>query len=134
MAAEGKVGPGSQNNWKDTVMIYETDPAGGTPFTKKNPTGPSNRKHSECWTADTPVVWDTNVSDAQVSIEDVGVIPDMLVSRDSNGDKEYHPLITFYNEVMARLMQQPGLKNKLRNLKNKQNAIDVWEYLEKTYL
>lgn len=135
--AEGKVGPGSQNKWKNkgTILRYPVD---GTEFAKKTNGSQPNRNDSECWTSDTPVTWDDKNGDTAVaSVATVGGIPNMLVTRDPNDSSkitEYHPLITFFNEVMARLMQQPGFKNKISNLDKEQNAIEIWNYLEQEYL
>lgn len=130
--AQGSVGGGSQNNWKTQGTIYLTLPS-GVPFGKTRPT--QTRNDSECWVADTPVTWETDVNQAEASRANVGGI-DMLVTFDADGKTidEYHPVITFFNEVMNRLMKD-GFKNEIMNLDrhHQTNAIKVWNYLKDKY-
>ena len=59
----------------------------------------------------------------------------MLVSRDPVTQKitEYHPLITFFNEVMAQIMRD-GHRNWISNMEKEENAIKLWQYLDEKYL
>ena len=131
--AQGSVGGGNQNSWKDDGIIYVTPPAGGLPFKKENATTSATRNDSACWVADTPVKWETNVSQAEASRADVDGI-DMLVTYEADGKtiKEYHPVITFFNEVMAELMRNNHL-NKINDLKNRNKAKALWNYLAEKY-
>jgi len=133
---DGNVGGGHQNDWKKEGTIYESPGDIGNPkkFTKGNVTENTNRNDNECWTAGTPVTWNgDDVSNAETITEPVAGIPDMLVTRDAYKITEYHPLITFFNEIMARIMLD-GHKDWLSGLEKKDNAIKLWQYLEKEYL
>ena len=65
----------------------------------------------------------------------VGELPDMLVTRDPETQEilEYHPLITFFNEIMARTMRD-GHRDWLSNMEKEENAIKLWQYLDEKYL
>jgi len=136
---QGEVGGGHQNDWKPQGTIYEKHPklsSDPEEFTKGNPGKTTTRNDSECWTAGTPVVWEgDDVSNAQVVTAPVGGIPDMLVSKDPKTQEilEYHPLITFFNEIMARIMRD-GYSDWLSNMEKEENAIKLWQYLDEKYL
>ena len=136
---DGEVGGGHQNDWKPQGTIYEKHPKQNSypeVFTKGDATETATRNSSECWTAGTPVVWEgDDISNAQTVTAPVGALDDMLVSRDPETQEitEYHPLITFFNEIMARIMRD-GHKDWLSNLEKGENAIYLWEYLNKKYL
>jgi hypothetical protein len=130
--ASGKVGSGDQNKWRPQGEIFETPPQGGISFEKRNAGPSARRKDSACWTAGTPVTWQGNPSNARVTTERVAGI-DMLVTRDSNGGvAEYHPVITFFNDVMAQIMSD-GKLALLRGLDDRDNATALWEYLIAKY-
>jgi hypothetical protein len=134
--ASGKVGSGDQNRWKPTGEIFEDPPQGGTPFQKRNAGTSARRKDSACWTAGTPVTWQGNPSNARVTTKRVAGI-DMLVTKDSSGKAiEYHPVITFFNDVMSQIMKDDHL-DWLEGLddedKGEANAKALWEYLVGKY-
>ncbi|HEX6226261.1 MAG TPA: hypothetical protein VFZ52_17705 [Chryseolinea sp.] len=140
MPQQGEVGGGHQNDWKKQGTIYEKHPklsSSPVKFKKGNVTKNTNRNDNECWTAGTPVVWndDQDPSQAKTITAPVAGIPDMLVSRDPYTQEitEYHPLITFFNEVMARIMRD-GHRDWLSNLEKEENAIKLWQYLDEKYL
>ena len=136
---QGEVSGSHQNDWKPEGTIYEKHPklsSSPVKFTKGDKTTTATRNDSECWTAGTPVVWEgDDVSNAQAVTAEVGELPDMLVSRDPKTQEilEYHPLITFFNEIMARIMRD-GHKDWLSNMEKEENAIYLWEYLDEKYL
>lgn len=136
---QGEVSGGHQNDWKPQGTIYEKHPklsSSPVEFTKGNPGKTTTRNDSECWTAGTPVIWEgDDVSNAQVVTARVGGIPDMLVSKhpETNEITEYHPLITFFNEIMARIMRD-GHSAWLSNMEKEENAIYLWRYLDEKYL
>ena len=129
----GTVSPGGQNRWLETGVIYESLPEGKS-FCKKNATPKACWKDSACWTGGTPVEWNgNNVNNAEVIMQEVG--PDnieMLVSETSDGKTEYHPLITFYNKVLAQIMKD-GYLDVLKELDDPDNAIKLWNYLAEKY-
>jgi hypothetical protein len=137
---EGEVSGGHQNDWKKQGTIYEKHPKRSSypvEFTKGNVTKNTTRNDNECWTAGTPVFWNDgeDPSQAKTVIAPVGGIPDMLVSKDPETKEiiEYHPLITFFNEIMARIMRD-GHRDWLSNMEKEKNAIKLWQYLEEKYL
>ena len=138
--AEGAVGGGHQNDWKPEGTIYVKDSKQSSypvEFKKGYVTKNTTRNDNECWTAGTPVVWDDDEdpSRAKPVTAPVGGIPDMLVSRDPETKEilEYHPLITFFNEIMARIMRD-GHKDWLSNMEQEKNAAKLWQYLDEKYL
>jgi|SRR6188508_2479642 len=138
--AEGAVGGGHQNDFKPEGTIYEKHPKQSSDpitFRKGHVTKNTNRNDNECWTAGTPVIWDDGAdpSTAKPITAHVGELPDMLVSRDPKTQEilEYHPLITFFNEIMARTMRD-GKRELLSNMEKEKNAIKLWEYLDEKYL
>jgi hypothetical protein len=140
MPQQGSVSGGHQNDWKPQGTIYvKTSKSGSYPikFTKGNVTKNTTRNDNECWTAGTPVVWDDDEdpSRAKPVTAPVGGIPDMLVSRDPETKEilEYHPLITFFNEIMARIMRD-GHRDWLSNMEQEKNAAKLWQYLDEKYL
>jgi len=137
---EGAVGGGHQNDFKPEGTIYEKHPKSSSyplKFIKGYVTKNTTRNDNECWTAGTPVAWDDGAdpSTAKPITAPVGGIPDMLVSKDPETQKilEYHPLITFFNEIMARTMRD-GHRDLLSNMEKEKNAIKLWEYLDEKYL
>jgi hypothetical protein len=140
MPQQGEVGGGHQNDWKPEGTIYEKHPKLSSypvAFKKGNVTKNTTRNDNECWTAGTPVVWgdDEDPSQAKTITAEVGGISDMLVSRDPVTQKvtEYHPLITFFNEIIARIMRD-GHRDWLSGLEKEKNAINLWQYLDEKYL
>jgi hypothetical protein len=130
--ASGKVGSGDQNKWRPQGEIFETPPEGGIRFEKRNAGPLARRKHSACWTAGTPVTWQGNPSNARVTTERVAGI-DMLVTTDSDGKPiEYHPVITFFNDVMSQIMKD-GHLDWLQGLNDRATAKALWEYLVGKY-
>jgi hypothetical protein len=137
---EGEVSGGHQNDWKKLGTIYEKHPKRSNypvEFKKGNVTKNTTRNDNECWTAGTPVIWDDDKdpSTAKTITAPVGGVPDMLVSKDPKTKEilEYHPLITFFNEIMARIMRD-GHRDWLSNMEKEENAIKLWQYLEERYL
>lgn len=136
---QGEVSGSHQNDWKPEGTIYEKHPTLNYPvkFTKGRVTKNTTRNDNECWTAGTPVVWNDGEDPSQAKTVTVPLagIPDMLVSRDPKTQEilEYHPLITFFNEIMARIMRD-GHKDWLSNMEREENAIKLWQYLEEKYL
>jgi hypothetical protein len=136
---QGEVGGGHQNDWKPQGTIYEKHPTLNNPvkFKKGRVTENTTRNDNECWTAGTPVVWNDgeDPSKAKTVTVPLAGIPDMLVSRDPKTQEilEYHPLITFFNEVMAQIMRD-GHRDWLSNMEREENAIKLWQYLEGKYL
>jgi|SRR5688572_10862535 len=139
--ADGAVGGGHQNDFKPEGTIYEKRPDGSEyriTFKKGNVTKNTNRNDNECWTAGTPVTWegyDTSKAKTITTPVKGAGIKDMLVSRDLVTQKitEYHPLITFFNEIMAQIMRD-GHRDWLSGMETEENAINLWKYLEKKYL
>jgi hypothetical protein len=140
---EGSVGAGGQNDWKKLgkIVIDETSYENGNfkkfstviEYKKGNITENSRRTDNEFWSAGTPVMWNDDPSKAKpVTIELAG-IPDMLVTKVNGKITEYHPVITFFNEVMFRIMKD-GLRNVISNLEKEENAVKMWKYLEEKYL
>ena len=136
---EGEVSGSHQNDWKPEGTIYEKHPTLNNPvkFKKGRITKNTTRNDNECWTAGTPVVWNDgeDPSKAKTVTVPLAGIPDMLVSRDPKTQEilEYHPLITFFNEIMARIMRD-GHRDWLSNMEREENAIKLWQYLEEKYL
>jgi len=136
---EGAVSGGHQNDWKPEGTIYEKHPTLNNPvkFKKGRITKNTSRNDNECWTAGTPVVWNDgeDPSKAKTVTVPLAGIPDMLVSRDPKTQEilEYHPLITFFNEIMARIMRD-GHRDWLANMEQEENAIKLWQYLDEKYL
>lgn len=137
---EGSVGGGHQNDWKPEGTIFEKHPklsANPIKFKKGYVTKNTNRNDNECWTAGTPVSWDDEkgTSTAKTITAPAGGIPDMLVTRDPKTKEilEYHPLITFFNEIMARIMRD-GHREWLANMEKEENAARLWQYLDEKYL
>ena len=138
---EGAVSGGHQNDYKPQGTIYmKTSKSGSYPvkFTKGNVTKNTTRNDNECWTAGTPVAWNDGEDPSRarpITAPVEGAIPDMLVSRDPETKEitEYHPLITFFNEIMARTMRD-GHRDWLSNMEKETNAIKLWQYLDEKYL
>jgi hypothetical protein len=136
---QGEVSGSHQNDWKPEGTIYEKHPTLNYPvkFKKGRITKNTTRNDNECWTAGTPVVWNDGEDPAKAKTVTVPLarIPDMLVSRDPETQEilEYHPLITFFNEIMARIMRD-GHRDWLSNMEREENAIKLWQYLEEKYL
>jgi len=141
---DGKVIPGGQNDWKTTGAIAIDEPVDENPtskksyrnvigFTKGRITKNTTRNDNECWTAGTPVTWDDEPSKAKPVVIELAGIPDMLVTRVDGEITEYHPVITFFNEVMAQIMRD-GHRDVISNLEKEENAVKMWKYLEKKYL
>ena len=136
---QGEVSGSHQNDWKPEGTIYEKHPTLNYPvkFKKGHVTKNTTRNDNECWTAGTPVVWNDgeDPSKAKTVTVPLAGIPDMLVSRDPKTQEilEYHPLITFFNEIMARIMRD-GHKDWLSNMEREENAIKLWQYLDEKYL
>lgn len=140
--ATGKVGTGSQNDWKPigTIILPPYESVNNKKFTRTFKKGKitknTTRNDNECWNAGTPIVWKgDDISTAKPVTIALAGIPDMLVTRDPDTDKitEYHPVITFFNEVIAQIMRD-GHRDWISNLEKEVNAIKVWDYLEKKYL
>ena len=140
---EGSVGTGGQNDWKrlGKIAIDEISYGNGNlekvstviEYKKGNITENSRRTDNEFWSAGTPVAWDEDPSKAKAVTIELAGIPDMLVSRVNGKITEYHPVITFFNEVMFRIMKD-GLRDVISNLEKEKNAIKMWKYLEEKYL
>ena len=137
---EGSVSGWHQNDFKPEGTIYEKHPklsSDPVKFRKGHVTKNTTRNDNECWTAGTPVTWDDGAdpSTAKPITARVGELPDMLVTRDPKTHKilEYHPLITFFNEIMARTMRD-GQRDLLSNMEKEANAIKLWQYLDEKYL
>jgi len=140
---EGSVGPGGQNDWKrlGKIAIDETSYENGNlkkvstviKYKKGNITKKSRRTDNEFWSAGTPVTWDDDPSKAKPVTTELAGIPDMLVTKVNGKITEYHPVITFFNEVMFRIMKD-GHRKVISNLEKEKNAIKMWKYLEEKYL
>lgn len=137
---EGSVGSGHQNDFKPEGTIFEKYPKESynpVVFKKGHVTKNTTRNDNECWTAGTPVSWDEEKgpSSARTITAPVGGIPDMLVTRDPETKEivDYHPLITFFNEIMARIMRD-GHREWLANMEKEKNAVKLWQYLDEKYL
>jgi hypothetical protein len=129
--SNGTVGTGDQNKWLDTGKIYEKIPD-GIPFKKTDPAIAATWQDSACWIAGTPVTWDNNITEAKATTAMVREF-EMLASKDSNEKViEYHPLITFFNKVMAEVMSE-GYLDCLKDLEDKDNAVKLAAYLAKTF-
>jgi hypothetical protein len=150
--SEGKVISGGQNDFKpfgEIVFTDSPDENGSAEqsagkryqrntiaYRKGRVNQNTNRNDNECWSAGTPVTWEDDVQNAKtVTVKVPGSIDDMLVTRDPITKKiiEYHPVITFFNEVMAQMMRD-NLRDIISNLEKETNAVKVWAYLEKKYL
>lgn len=150
----GEVGGGHQNSWERNGQMYQKDPKPSKPndainFKKGNfdpITAKTNRNESECWTAGTPIRWNDGTlqrnADGSIKIRENGVRAivqevrgvDMLVSLDESGNViEYHPLITFFNEVMATILNANKYGNMLKGLDTEEEAERVWEFLKQRY-
>ena len=140
---EGSVGAGGQNDWKrlGKIAIEETSYENGNPqkvstvieYKKGNITENSRRTDNEFWSAGTPVTWDDDPSKAKAVTIELAGIPDMLVTKVNGKITEYHPVITFFNEVMFQIMKD-GHRNVISNLEKEENAVKMWKYLEEKYL
>lgn len=145
---DGQVGGGHQNEYSRQGIIF---PDGDRTrrvikFDKKIRRGVTPDRH-QAWTSGTPVEWDDdNVSGRKIRdprklrlktelIEEKGgeYKVHMLVSRDSKGRPTYHPLVQFYNAILASIIND-GLVQKLDNLHSRTNALRLWMFLERTYL
>jgi len=150
--ADGKVIPGGQNDFKPFGEIAVTEPSdekatdksigkkyqrNTITYKKGRVNKKTNRNHNECWSAGTPVTWEDDVKTAKtITVKVPGSIDDMLVTRDPVNKEtilEYHPVITFFNEVMAQMLRD-GLRKVISKLEEEKNAIKVWDYLNNKYL
>jgi hypothetical protein len=150
----GEVGGGHQNSWRRNGRMYQKNPKApkqdeAIDFKKGNfdpKTSRTNRNESECWTAGTPIRWNDGTlqknDDGSIKIRENGVRAivkevrgiDMLVSLGPDGEVvEYHPLITFFNEVMATILNANEYNNMLKGLDTEEEAERVWEFLKKRY-
>jgi hypothetical protein len=121
------------------------------------------RDKPPCWNAGTPVEWDdspnvndvvdaNDVNNANQAVDADGIIdgkrmkaltknvsedgesiPVLAAKKIGEDFTEYHPLIQFYNEVMARLVKDRMTRD-LDNLRGPTSARRLWQYLERKYL
>ena len=76
-------------------------------YTKGNITKNTNRKDNECWTAGTPVTWEETIHQRpNQSRSRLQEFPTCWYPGIETGKiTEYHPVITFFNEIMAQIMR-----------------------------
>lgn len=143
----GKVGVGTQNRYRSTGEMIVSD---GTilRYRKGNRLEGIHRDDPPCWNAGTPAQWPDDLPKDEegrvdgkmmdVTIVDVQNeanehIP-ILATFDEQGKAvEFHPLIQFFNEVMAGIVRD-GMTRDLDNLTGPTSARRLWKYLERKYL
>lgn len=143
----GKVGGGTQNRYNPTGEMICKDTTIQR-YRKGNRLEGIHRDDPPCWNAGTPARWPENLpKDEQgrvdgkmmyVTIVDVpdggsGIIPILATLNDHDEPEEYHPLIQFFNEVMAGIVRD-GMTRDLDNLRGPTSARRLWRYLERKYL
>lgn len=143
---EGEVGGGHQNTYEPMGTVYQKFPAPGKlepqPIIfKKADRKAATWKTSPSWTAGTPITWKDKISEAVPVTDEVGDV-EMLVSRDQTGAiQEFHPLITFYNKVLAEIHRNPDTRGLLdtlsvvngREAAARASAKKLWAYLVDRY-
>lgn len=143
----GKVGGGTQNRYRPTGEMICDD---GTilRYRKGNRLEGIHRDDPPCWNAGTPARWPDDLPrDEQgrvdgkkmyVTIVDVpdrdgGKIPILATLDAQDKAEEFHPLIQFFNEVMAGIVRDRMTRD-LDNLTGPTSARRLWKYLDRKYL
>ena len=144
---DGNVGGGNQNRYEPTGEILCADKK-VMKFRKGNRKQAIRREDPPCWNAGTPVRWDEPIEKddegrafgkfikvTKVDIGDGkgGSLEVLATLTTQDKPTEYHPLIQFFNEVMAGIVRDKMTRD-LDNLKGPTSARRLWTYLQHKYL